>query len=184
MKALTVILALCCFVPPVRGEETNEPPAIVKPLLDQAMKSARSDFAAACINLARDVRDKRLKVYSVVCTATSGVTNEGGFTIEVIYHRELAENYVVPGGCYQRHSNGCLLDFALAQFAEGGKALGLRLVRWLAEAEPELSWSSMRILPVNIGKILARLEADDGSLSDMLKEASRDWHQRERDYRP
>ena len=82
------------------------------------------------------------------------------------------------------HYNSCLLDFALAQYAEGKKALGIRLVRLLADAEPELSWSSMEIKPTNIKKILGSLEASNDSLSDMLKEASRDWHQRERDYEP
>jgi len=153
-------------------------------MVDREMKAASSDFAAACINLTRDVQDKRLTVYAVVSTVETGVTNEAGFSIRVTYHPELAKNYESNLGSYQRHYNGCLLDFALAQYAEGKKALSLRLVRLLAEAEPELSWSSMRIEPTNIKKILASLEADDGRLSDMLKEATRDWHQRERDYKP
>ena len=183
MRTLTVIIALCCFALSGRSQ-TNEPPAIVKTLLDQGTKTASSDFAAACINLTRDVQDKRLSVYAVVSTAKTGVTNEAGFTIRVTYHRELEENNAGSGGSFIQHYNGCVLDFALAQYAEGKKALGLRLVRLLAEAAPETSWSSMRIQPTNINKILASLEADDGSLSDMLKEATRDWHQRERDYKP
>jgi hypothetical protein len=155
-----------------------------KAMVDREMKAASSDFAAACINLSRDVQDKRLTVYAVVSTINTGVTNEAGFKIQVIYHTGLAENYVRNLGSYQRHYNSCLLYFALAQYAEGKKAFGIRLVRLLAEAEPELSWSSMRIEPTSIKKILAGLEAHDGSLSDMLKEATRDWHQRERDYKP
>jgi len=157
---------------------------IEKALVDRQSKTASSDFAAACINLTRDVQDKRLTVYAVVSTAKTGVTNEAGFTIRVTYHRELAENYAGSAGSFQQHYNSCLLDFALAQFAEGKKVLGLKLVRLLAEAEPELSWSSMQIQPTNIKKILASLESDDGSLADMLKDAVRDWHQRERDYKP
>lgn len=183
MRAPIVILAGCCFALSARSQ-TNEQPAIVKTLLDQGMKTASSDFAAACINLTRDVQDKRLTVYSVVGVIKTAVTNMAGFTIRVTYHAELEENYKGSAGSFIQHYNGCLLDFALAQYAEGKKPLGLRLVRLLAEAEPELSWSSMRIQPTNIKKILADLEADDGRLADMLKEASRDWHQRQRDYKP
>src|SRR6266545_132342 len=168
-------LLFCCGI--ASAQNTNSPgfvpvekfSPIEKALADQQMKTASSDFAAACISLTRDVQDKRLTVYAVVSTAKTGVTNESGFTIRVTYHRELAENYAGSSGSYQQHYNGCLLDFALAQYAEGKKALGIRLVRLLAEAEPELSWSSMRIQPTSIKKILASLEADDGSLADMLK---------------
>ncbi len=155
-----------------------------KTLIDRETKAAGADFAAACINLTRDVQDKRLTVYAVVSTAQTGITNEAGFSIRVTYHRELEENYVWLQGTYQQHYNGCLLDFALAQYAEGRKALGLRLVRLLAEAEPERCWSSMRIQATNIKKLLASLEADDPSLTEMLKQAVQDWHQRERDYKP
>lgn len=183
MRTRTVIIALCCFALSLRSQ-TNEQPALVKTLLDQEMKAARSDFAAACLSLTRDVQDKRLTVYAVVSTAKTGVTNEAGFTIRVTHHRELEENYAGSDGSFINHYNGCLLDFSLAQFAEGRKALGLRLVRLLAEAAPETSWSSTRIQPTNIKTILEKLEADDGSLTDMMKEAVRDWHQRERDYKP
>jgi hypothetical protein len=185
-----VCLLVCCAIAP--AQNTNSPDfipvekfsPIEKAMVEREMKAASSDFAAACINLARDVQDKRLTVYSVVSTIQTGITNESGFKIQVIYHSALAVNYEDNLGSYQRHYNSCLLDFALAQYAEGKKALGLRLVRLLAEAEPQLSWSSMRIQPTNIRKILVSLEADDGSLADMMKAAVRDWHQRERDYKP
>jgi len=157
---------------------------VEKALVSQMDRDASADFATACVNLARDVQDRRLTVYAVVPTTTSVITNEAGFTLQVIYHPELAKYYAPVSGSYLVHYNICLLDFALAQYAEGKKALGLRLVRLLAKAEPELSWSSIQIQPTNVRKILASLEANDGSLTDMLKEASRDWHQRERDYRP
>src|SRR6266576_1423875 len=80
MRRLTVVIALCCFALSLRSQ-TNEPPATVKALLDQGMKTASSDFAAACISLTRDVQDKRLTVYAVVSTAKTGATNESGFTI-------------------------------------------------------------------------------------------------------
>src|SRR6478609_7780225 len=88
-----------------------------KAMVNREMKAASSDFAAACINLTRDVQDKRLTIYAVVSTIKAGFTNEVGFKIQVIYHTELAENYERNLGSYQRHYNGCLLDFALAQYA-------------------------------------------------------------------
>jgi hypothetical protein len=55
----------------------------------------------------------------------------------------------------------------------------------IAEAEPQLSWSSMRIQPTNIKNILASLETEDGSnIADLISEAARDWRQREMDYKP
>ena len=183
MRTLIVIFAVSCFALSTRSQ-TNEQPDAAKALLDQSNKTASSDFAAACIVLNRDVQDKQLTVYAVVSTAKTGVSNEAGFTIRVTYHPELEENYAGSAGSFIQHYNGCLLDFALAQYADGKKALGLQLVRLLAEAAPETSWSSMRIQPTSIKKILASLEADDGSLADMMKEAVRDWHQRERDYKP
>ena len=185
-----ICLLLCCAI--ASAQNTNPPgfvpvekfSPIEKALVDQQMKTASSDFTAACINLTRDVQEKRLTVYAVVSKAQTGVSNESGFSIRVTYHPDLEKNYAGSSGSFQQHYNSCLLDFALAQYAEGKKTLGRRLVRLLAEAEPELSWSSMRIQPTNIKKILASLEADDGSLLDMLKEATRDWHQREGDYKP
>lgn len=194
MKALTTMLAAGCVVLSA-CRPTNEQRGTADTLLQLVNRTASSDFAAACISLARDVQDKRLTVYAVVPKSTiitneagyrtkTAVTEEAGITIQVIYHRELANNYAVREGSYQQHYNSCLLDFALAQYAEGKKALGVRLVQLLAEAEPDLSWSSSEIGPVTVQKILAGLKADDSSLSSVLKEATRDWHQRESDYKP
>jgi hypothetical protein len=177
------MVVLCCVSPWILAQ-TNDWPVVVKTMVDRGNKTASSDFAAACINLARDVQDKRLTVYAVVSTAKTGTTNEAGFSIRVIYHSELEENFAGSAGSYVQHYNANLLDFALAQYAKGEKALGLRLVRLLAEAEPELSWSSMRIEPTSIKKILSGLERDDGSVSDILKEATRDWQWRQREYKP
>ncbi len=183
MRALAVVIALCSFGG-LACSQTNVRPATVQELLDREMSAASSDFAAACINLTRDIHDKRLTVYAVVSTAKAGVTNVAGFSIRVTYHRELEKNYSGSSGSYQQHYNGCLLDFALAQYAEGKKVLGIALVQLLAEAEPELWWSSARIQPIDIRKILTDMKNDEASLANMLKEATRDWHQRERDYEP
>jgi len=82
MRTLTVILGLCGFALSVRSE-TNEQPAIVRTLLEQGQQTVQSDLTTACINLTRDVQDKRLTVYAVVSTAKAGVTNQADFTIRV-----------------------------------------------------------------------------------------------------
>jgi hypothetical protein len=206
MKVLRIITLLASFAFPLLGAEspvkskdvqsgsaqTTDSPDFVpvekfkafqKQMVEREMKAASSDFAVACINLSRDVKEKRLTVYSLVPN-NRGTTNESGFKIQVIYDKSIAENHVDGMGTYQAHYNGCLLDFALAQYAEGKKALGLRLVRLLDEAEPRSWWSSPDIQPTSVKKILASLETDDGKIADILKQAVRDWHQRDTDYRP
>ena len=165
-------------------EQTPDITAITDELIKKANATASANFTAACLNLARDVRDKRLKIYSVVSKAKNGISKENGYTIEVIYHRKLAETYVAAAGSYQQQYNQCLLDFAAAQFAEGQKTFGIQLVRLLAQAEPKLCWGSRDIPSLPIQKILASMESEDGSLNGFFKEATRDWHQRQKDYTP
>ena len=91
--------------------------ALEKYTIEREMKAASSDFAIACINLTRDVADKRLTVYSVG-SIKRAITNESGFNIQVIYHKELAQNYEPGLGTYQAHYNACLLDFDSPQKLE------------------------------------------------------------------
>jgi hypothetical protein len=164
----------------------EDPPALKEPqsrLIEVINSTGRANFTAACINLTRDVAAKTLTVYAVTRRAKTGTTTLAGFTIRVVYHSDLAKEQGIAAGAYHDHYNSCLLDFAAAQFAEGKKELGIGLVRLLAAADTELSWSSMEIRPVTIQKILADMEGDDPKLQKLLDEAKRDWHQRERDYR-
>jgi hypothetical protein len=183
MKIITLYLLLTAAS--LRAQDTQ--PArtpMEKAMVEAHMKEASANFATACINLNRDIQEKRLTIYSVETAAKSCVTNLSDFTVQTIYHPELSQNYEKVSGSYMAHYNSCLLDFALAQYADGKKALGIGLVRLLSQAEPELEWSSARISSIPVKSILASLEADDRSLTPMLKEASGDWRQREKDYNP
>jgi hypothetical protein len=157
--------------------------AFIQHLIDQSNRTASANFTAACINLVRDVSDRRLTIYSVVGDVPGGVLDIGGFKVEIIYHRDLEKTYPKTAGSYIQHYNGCLLDFAAAQFSDGKKSLGLDLIKLLADANPTLSWSSARITPLNIKKILEGLKSDNGGLDDLLAEAKRDWLWRAEHYK-
>jgi hypothetical protein len=182
--AMILYLSLCTDL---LGAEGAQPPTLTpmeRAMAEWRTKEGSANFAAACINLNRDVQEKRITIYSVVPTAKSSTTNIADFSVQTIYHHELSRYYDEVSGSYIQHYNGCVLDFALAQYAEGKKSLGIGLVRLLSQAEPKADWSSPRISQITIKKILESLEADDGSISDVLKESTRDWHQREKDYKP
>jgi len=183
MKIITLCLSLSTSILAAEDIEQARTP-LEKAMVEAHMKEAQANFATACISLNRDVQQKRIVVYSVVSSTKSGVTNLSGFSVQTIYHPELSANYQKVSGSYMAHYNSCLLDFALAQYADGNKALGIGLVQLLSQAEPELEWSSTRISPIPVKSILTTLEANDTSITEMLKEAARDWHQREKDYKP
>src|SRR5688500_7540874 len=80
-------------------------------MVEREMKAASSDFAVACINLSRDVKEKRLTVYSLVPN-NRGNTNESGFKIQAHYGKRKAQNHVAGMGAYQAHSDRCRAPFA------------------------------------------------------------------------
>lgn len=144
--------------------------------------TARANFEAACLNVTREAAQKRLRIYAVTPKAKTGTVKEGDFEIEVIYFRELAAEDKKAAGAYHQHNNHLVLRFAAAQFAAGKKALGLRLVRLLAEADPDMWWSSPTHPQLTVQKILAGLEKDDDSMKAFLKEESEDWAYRVKNY--
>ena len=159
-----------------------ENPAL-KPILDQMQREARANFEAACMDVTREVAEKRVKIYAVARPNLTKVKQDG-FEIEVLYHPELAKEHVEVSGAYHNHHNHLVLTFAAAQFAAGKKELGLRLVRLLAQVQPEMWWSSPDHPPITLKKILAGLEQDNESVRQFLKEESDDWKYREKTYGP
>ena len=160
---------------PILKESTTNLVAIIE-------STAQANFETACLNITRDTAQKRLRIYVVLSKTKTGTVKEGDFEIEVIYHRELmvAEQRAV--GAYHQHYNNLALTFAAAQFADGKKALGLRVVRILADAHPDMWWSSPTHRPLTIQKILAGLEKDDGSVKEFLEEERKDWEYRIKNY--
>lgn len=137
--------------------------------------SATANFAAACINVTREVGDKKIRIYAVSPKAKTGSFKEGKFTIEVIYNHELTEADSKASGAYYQDNNNLILSFAGWQFSSGDKDLGLRLVRMLADANPNMEWSSPEQPPTSIQKTLAGLEKNDDSVKEFLADGKRNW---------
>lgn len=145
--------------------------------------TARADFQVACLNVTREAAEKKLRIYAVTPKAKPGTVKEGDFEIEVIYHSELAAEDKRAAGAYHQHNNQLVLCFAAAQFVAGKKALALRLVQLLAEADPDMWWSSPTHSPLTIQKIFSGLEKNDETVKTFLKEQTEYWAYRVRYYR-
>jgi len=160
---------------PVFKESTTNLVAVID-------STARANFEVACLNVTREAAQKKLRIYALTPKAKTGTVKEGDFEIEVIYHRELAAEDKKAAGAYHQQNNHLVLRFAAAQFAADKKALGLRLVRLLVEADPDMWWSSPTHPPLTIQKILSGLEKDDATVKAFLKEESEDWSYRVKNY--
>jgi hypothetical protein len=184
-SARTITFSFCIAVLPALGLAQQDRPSLKESptnLVAVIDSTARANFEVACLNVTRDAAQKKLRIYAVTSEAQTGTVREGDFEIEVIYHRELAAEDKRAAGAYHQHNNHLVLRFAAAQFAAGKKALGLRLVRLLAEADPEMSWSIPTHQPLTIQKILAGLEKDDEMVKAFLREESEDWAYRLKNY--
>ena len=144
--------------------------------------TARANFEAACLAVTRDATQKKLRIYAIKSEAETGTVKCDDVEVEVVYHKDLAAENRNSAGAYHQHHNQQVLCFAASQFAEGKKALGLRLVKLLAEADPYLWWSSPDHPGLTIEKIVAGLEKDDETVRDFLKEQSKEWAYRVKYY--
>jgi hypothetical protein len=185
MNASTITIAFCVALLASVSLAQDERPVLKESstnLVAVIDSTARANFEAACLNITRDAAQKRFRIYAVTSKAKTGTLREGDFEIEVIYHRELAAEDKKAAGAYHQHYNHLVLRFAATQFAAGKKQFGLRLVRLLAEADPDMWWSSPTHPQLTIQKILAGLEKDDDSTKAFLKEESEDWAYRVKNY--
>lgn len=171
------MLALGIMCAPAYCEQDDRP--IVKepgtrlvPIMDA---TARADFAAACIRVTRDVKQKRLTVFAVSPDAQTGTFKEGGYDIEVVYNGDLAQSHAKAAGAFYQHNNGVLLSFAGSQFATGDKRLGLRLMQLIAGAHPSCAWSTPEHPPVELKELLASIKKEDDTARAFLKDATAQW---------
>jgi hypothetical protein len=159
---------------------TQESPPILKEsperLLALMSTTGTATFAAACLNVTRDAKLRRLRIFATTATATTGTFNEADWEIEVIFNAEVLAK--PAAGPYHQHNNHLILKLAAAQFTASQKELGLRLVRLLAEASPNMWWSSSTVSrhpTLTIQQILEGLEKNDEAIQQFLKEESEDW---------
>jgi hypothetical protein len=185
MNASTITIGFCVALSASVSLAQNDRPALKESatnLVSVIGSTARANFEVACLNITRDAAQKRLRIYAVTPKAKTGTVREGDFEIEVIYHRELEAEGKKAAGAYHQHYNHLVLRFAASEFAAGKKELGFRLVRLLAEADPDIWWSSSTHPQLTIQKILAGLEKNDQSVKGFLKEESEDWAFRVKTY--
>ncbi len=133
----------------------------------------RDTVAAARVNVAHDVARKRLRVFSITPQIKSEDFKEFGYDLEIVYNEEMA----ALGGpaSYHFQHNNFILAFAAAQFEAGNKAFAKRLVAILAEAEPDLGWSSPTDPMITIKQIITGLEKNDDTVKPFLKDWSQEW---------
>jgi hypothetical protein len=183
-RAITVILcvvlsrsvALTQDDRPIFKESTTNLVAVIE-------ATARANFESACLAVTRDAAQKKLRIYAITGNATAGTVKHDDVEIEVIYHKHLAAEHTKAAGAYHQHNNGLVLCFAAAQFAAGRKALGVHLVKLLAEADPQMWWSSPTHGELTIQRILSGLEKDDASVREFLKDESKEWAYRVKNYK-
>jgi hypothetical protein len=172
MKTRRIIFALCCLAlqPTIYADDEATLKKTIATEVEMMNSSASANFATAYINVTREVRDKKIRIYAVSSDAKTGIFKEGDFTVEVIYNEELAEANSKATGAYYQHNNNLILCYAGYRFASGNKDFGLRLVRMLAAANPSMTWSSLEQPPTSIQKILAGLEKNDDSIRLFLND--------------
>jgi hypothetical protein len=136
---------------------------------------ARADFEVACLNITRDVRQNRLRIYAVAQAAKPGNIKEDVFDIEVISDADLITLHKSAGDAYFQQYNHLVLEFAATQFANGKKELGLRLIKLLADAEPEMWLVSMGYPHLTIQTILEGLEKNSDNMKPFLRESIAHW---------
>lgn len=137
--------------------------------------TSRANRVAAYLNVTRDVARKSLRVYAVKSGVKIGTTKEGKYEIEVIYDVNITLDVNTQIGAYHVFHNGAVFQFAADQFASGQKKLGLRLIKLLADADPDLGWSTPTQPLIGIRDILAALEKNPETMRECLKDLSEGW---------
>jgi hypothetical protein len=187
MKITNVIIGIyvCAVTLSLLAQDDNRPILKEPPAkLVRVMESMGIEVVmAARINVTHDVAKKSIRIFSVVSERKSGKLKEDDYDVEIIYNADIASSKVGVVSYHSQH-NYQILAFAASQFASGKKAFGRYLVGRLAEAEPELFWSSPTHPVMTIQQILAGLEKDDETVRDFLRDESEYWYESVKNYDP
>jgi len=146
-------------------------------LLDEINATGAASFAAAGVNVVRQVDAKRISMFAVV-SANPSTEEIGGYQIEVVADPTIIRNHKTFAGAYHNHHNGLVLNFAAVQVLEGNRELGLQLIRILARIAPDYQWSHPSLGNRSITRILQGIEADDGSMQEFLQDEELQWEER------
>jgi hypothetical protein len=187
MSRHTIVTVLCIAVSAMLVQAENERPIMRESqtnLVNCIESIARGNVAVARVSVAHDAAQKRVRVFAVAFGGKTGTFKVSRYNVEIIYNVNIAMEAKVGVVSYQYQHNCQVLEFAAAQFAAGKKALGRRLVRFLAKAQPDLFWSDPAHPAMTIEKILAGLERDDKSVEAFLKDEMESWAETVKIYGP
>lgn len=169
----------------VRAQEerpiTNEPRSSLIKCIESI---ARGNVAAACVNVAHDAAKRKVRIFSLASGLQPGSFKEAGYSLEIIYNVDIAAEAKAGVASYQFQHNNQVLAFAASQFASGNKALGRRLINILAEAQPDLFWSTPSHSVVTIKQIRAGLDGDSQSIKEFLEDEREAWARTSKAYGP
>ena len=187
MKTLIVLLIICscirgfCQSPADDRPALHETPARLVSVIDA---TGRLNLAASCLNVTRDVAAKKLRLFAMSVRTKTGTRRIEDFDVDVIYNYDLVAEENKQGCAYYGANNGQVFSFAIAQFAAGKRELGLRLVKLIAEVQPDFWWSIPTRAPFPIKEIVAGLEKGDDSVKELLKFEAVQWADTLKKYGP
>lgn len=173
-----IISSIVCLalLPAVVCAEDEHPALKESPaqLVAVIQSMAEENTEMAWINVAHDVTEKRLRIFSTTAPPKAGETKLSGYHLEIIQIADAAA-FKNGAGSYRFQNNNALLSFAASKFASGKKAFAVELVSILANAEPDLGWSTPTHPVMTVQQILAGLQKDDDTVKDFLTDWSQHW---------
>ncbi len=187
MKNRMINLGLFLSLLPILARAEDDRPALKErpaKLAAVIQSMAEENVAAARSNVAHDAAQNRLRIFSTAPGTKQGVSKEFGYEIEIVYYAPAPDPLKGGVGSYRFQHDNQILSFAAAQFTSGKKALAKRLAALLAEAAPDLFWSSPKDPVITIKQIQAGLEKDDEALKPFLADQSQVWAETVRTYGP
>ena len=179
MKTRIIITGLwLAFLPGIVWAEDDRPILKESPeTLVRAIESmAGENVEMASLNVAHDVVHKRLRIFTTTASAKVGESKISGYDLEVVLVPN-AVSFKNGAASYCFQNNLVILSFAASQFVAGKKTFAIRLVSILADAEPDLAWSTPTHPEMTVQQILTGLQKDDDTVKDFLVDWSRQWTQ-------
>jgi len=166
------------LLPTIACAEDNRPMLKESPetLAGVIQSMAEENVEMAWLNVAHDVAHKRLRIFTMSATAKAGESKMHDYDLEIVLIPN-ATTFKSGVGSYRFQNNNALLSFAASQFVSGKKAFARQLVGILAEAEPDLAWSTPTHPQMTVRQILAGLQKDDDTVKDFLADWSQEWMQ-------
>lgn len=177
MKKHIIFASVWLAILPATVSADDERPVLKESperLVGAIQSMAEENVEMAWLNVIHDVAHKQLRIFTTAATVKAGESKISGYDLEVIYISN-ASSFKNGVGSYRFQNNNALLSFAASQFVSGKKAFATQLVSILAEAEPDLAWSTPTHPEMTVQQILAGLQKDNDTVKDFLEDWSSEW---------